>query len=66
MMEYTNSQIRALIEEHVHNAKKRNILVMRLVDGLTYQEIADQTGTSPRNVGYILAKEIAKLAKYMD
>ena len=64
-MEYTNSQIRALINEHIHKAKHREILILRLVDGLTYQEIADRTETSPRNVGYILAKEIARLSKYI-
>lgn len=39
-MEYTNSQIRALIEEYVHSARDRELLFLRFIDGLTYEQIA--------------------------
>lgn len=39
-MEYTNSQIRALIDEYIHSERDREILVYRLVHGLTYDQIA--------------------------
>lgn len=35
-MEYTNSQIRDLIREHIHSERDRKILFRRLVDGVTY------------------------------
>lgn len=41
-MEYTNSQIRALIDEYIHSVRDREILYWRLVDGLTYEQIADK------------------------
>lgn len=41
-MEYTNSQIRMLIDEYVHSARDREILCYRLIDGLTYEQIANQ------------------------
>ena len=39
-MEYTNSQIKALIMEHIHNAVDRKMVYMRLVDGLTFEKIS--------------------------
>ena len=41
-MDYTNSQIRALIEEHVHSIRDREILFDRLIDGLTYEKISEK------------------------
>lgn len=41
-MEYTNSQIRALIEEYVHSARDRELLYLRFIDGLTYEQIASR------------------------
>lgn len=43
-MEYTNSEIRLIIEEHIHNEKDRIILCRRLIDGWTYREIAEVVG----------------------
>ena len=39
-MDYTNSQIKALIMEHIHNAVDRKMVYMRLVDGLTFEKIS--------------------------
>jgi DNA-directed RNA polymerase specialized sigma24 family protein len=41
MVEYTNSMIRSIIEEHIHSEKDRTILCRRLIDGWTYREIAE-------------------------
>lgn len=41
-MEYTNSQIRGLIEEYVHSARDRELLFLRFIDGLTYEQIANR------------------------
>lgn len=41
-MEYTNSQIRALIEEYVHSIRDRELLFLRFIDGLTYEQIASR------------------------
>lgn len=34
-MEYTNSQITALIDEHIHSARDRRIMKLHYVDGLS-------------------------------
>ena len=39
-MEYTNSQIRDLIMEHVHNQVDRKMAYDRLVNGLTFEKIS--------------------------
>ena len=41
-MEYTNSQIKQLIAEHLHSERDRQILYWRLVDGLTYDQITNR------------------------
>ena len=55
-MEYTNSQIRELIAEHIHSERDRSILVKRLVDGLTYERIAEIMEMSPRQIKNIIYK----------
>ena len=40
-MEYTNSQIKALILEYIHNSVDRKAVYLRLVDGMTFEKIAE-------------------------
>lgn len=63
MRNYTNSQITALIDEHIHNIKHRRILKLRFVDGLTYEKIAEdaEVDLTPRRVASIVSKEAVKL-----
>lgn len=55
-MEYTNSRIRELIEEYIHNKRDRTILMVRLIDGLTFEQIAELVEMSPRQVRTIVHK----------
>ena len=55
-MEYTNSQIKALILEHVHSARDRKILYRRLVDGITYERLAEEFEMSVSQVKRIIYK----------
>ena len=41
-MEYTNSQIRDLIMEYIHNAVDRKMVYRRLVDGITFEKISEE------------------------
>ena len=38
--EYTNTQVKDLIMEHIHDKTDRKMLYLRLVDGDTLEEIA--------------------------
>ena len=40
-MEYTNSLIRELIAEHIHNQVDRKMVFERLVNGLTFEKISE-------------------------
>ena len=40
-MEYTNSQARELIAEHIHNSVDRKMVYERLVNGLTFEKISE-------------------------
>ena len=49
-MQYTNSEIDRLISEQIHNERNRRIMHLRLVDGLTYERIAEAVEMSPRYI----------------
>lgn len=49
-MEYTNSQIKALIQEHIHNEDDRKMLFLRLVNGKTFDQISEIVGRDVKTV----------------
>ena len=55
-MEYTNSQIRELIAEHIHNERDRSLLCRRLIDGIVIEKLAEEFELSPRQVKNIIYK----------
>ena len=54
MREYTNSEIQHIIDEWVHSKKDREILHLRLIDGLTIEELAERFDRSPRQMQRII------------
>lgn len=54
MREYTNSEIRAIIDEWIHSERERKILYRRLIDGLTIEELAEEFDRSPRQMQRII------------
>ena len=65
MMDYDNSAMALLIDERIHNAEHRAILKARLIDGKTYEKIAEDAGISPRKVGYVIAKYADRLKEIL-
>lgn len=65
MMEYTNTEISNLIDEHIHNKRDRAILKQRLVDGITYEKLAENFDMSVRQIKNIVYKSEDKLFKYL-
>lgn len=63
-MEYTNSQIKALIAEHIHSERDRDILRRRLVDGVTFERLAEEFVMSPRQIRTIVHKQESILFKH--
>lgn len=56
MTDYTTTEITALIREYVHNERNREILKRRLIDGRTYEQLAEEFDLSPRQVENIVYK----------
>ena len=55
-MEYTNTQIREIIAEHIHSERDRRILERRLIDGLTFEKLAEEQELSVSQVKRIIWK----------
>ena len=56
MIEYTNSEISLLIDEYIHSERDRNILKRRLIDGLTYEGLAEEFDLSVTQIKRIVYK----------
>lgn len=65
-MEYTNSQIKSLICEHIHSARDRKILFRRLVDGITYEQLAEEFRLSTRQVKTIVYKSEEIIFRHLN
>ena len=55
-LEYTNSRIRELIAEYIHNERDRNILCRRLIDGITFEKLAEEFDLSVRQTKTIVSR----------
>ena len=55
-MEYTNSRIRELIAEVIHSERDRKILARRLIDGVTFERLAEEQELSVSQVKRIIWK----------
>jgi len=64
-MEYTNSQIREAIAEHIHSERDRKILERRLIDGVVFEKLAEEMELSPRQVRSIVHKQEEILFKHL-
>ena len=65
MVDYTNSQISSLIDEHIHHALHRQMLKDRLIDGMTYEQIAEKHDITSRQTKNIIYKSMDRLIKYL-
>ena len=66
MRDYSNSQIESLINEYVHNARNRDILKRRLIDGVCFEPLAEEFDLSVRQVKNIVYKEADKIFALME
>ena len=55
-MEYTNSQIREIIAEYIHSERDRKILARRLIDGVTFEKLAEEQEMSVSQIKRIVWK----------
>ena len=64
-MEYSNSQIRDLIREYIHSERDRKLLFRRLVDGVTFEKLAEEFELSPKQTRNIVHKNEQILFKHI-
>ena len=60
-MQYTNSEIDRLISEQIHSERNRHIMKMKLIDGYTYEKIAEIVQMSPRYVRALVKRLTERL-----
>lgn len=65
MIDYTNSQISKLIDEHIHSERDRAILKRRLIDGICFEPLAEEFNLSVQRVKAIVYKSQNKLFKHL-
>ena len=56
MREYTNTEIAAIIDEHIHSARDRAILKARYIDGLCFEPLAEKFDISVSQAKRIIYK----------
>ena len=64
-MEYTNSRIREIIGEYIHSERDREILCRRLIDGITYERLAEEFELSVRCVKTVVYKGQNQIFKHL-
>jgi len=65
MIEYTNSQIKDLIREHIHSERDRRLLFRRLVDGITFERLSEEFSLSPKQARNIVHKQEEILFRHL-
>ena len=56
-MEYSNSRIREIIGEYIHDEKHRRLMVRRLIDNITIDCLAEEFELSVSQVKRIIWKD---------
>ena len=65
-MEYSNSQIEFAIAEFIHSERDRSILRRRLIDGITFEKLAEEQEMSVRQIKNIVRKSESILFSYLE
>lgn len=64
-MELSRSQYEALIDEWIFNERDRAIMKRRILDGITFDNLAEEFGMSVRGVKYAVDRNRAILIQHM-
>lgn len=63
--EYSNSDIDHYIDEYIHSERNRRILKRKLIDGITYEALAEEFDLSVTSVKKIVLKGMDTLLKFI-
>lgn len=56
MKQYSNSRLREIVGEHIHNERDRKILIRKYCDGLTFEQLAEEFDLSVSQIKRIIYK----------
>ena len=65
MRDYSRTELTEAIDEWILNHKHRDILKSRLIDGLTYDELAEKYVMSPRQLKRIVYRTQETLFRHL-
>lgn len=64
-MDYSNSQISAVIDEWIHSERDRAIMKRRLIDGICYEPLSEEFDLSVAQVKRIVYKCEDKIFRHL-
>ena len=56
-MEYSNNQVRRIIEDFIHSERDRKILMRRFIDGISFEKLAEEQEMSVRQIKNIVYRD---------
>jgi hypothetical protein len=65
MIDYTNSEIAEVIDEHIHSERDRAILKRRLIDGICFEPLSEEFQLSVRQIKTIVYRGQEKVFSKM-
>lgn len=65
MRDYSRTELTEAIEEWILNQKHREVLKSRLIDGLTFEALAEMYDMSPRQIKRIVYKAQETLFRHI-
>lgn len=63
---YFNKDVEYYIEQVIHSQRDRNVLKRKLIDGLTFSELADEFNLSEDAVKKIVYKGAKEIFRYIE
>ena len=65
-MEYSNSRVREIIGEYIHDEKHRRIMERRLIDNVTIERLAEEQDISVSQIKRIIWKDSAVIFRHLE
>ena len=65
-MEYSNSRIREIIDEYIHDEKHRSLMKRRLIDNITIDRLAEEFDLSVSQVKRIIWKDSVIIFRHLE
>ena len=65
-MEYSNSRIREIIGEYIHDEKHRSLMQRRLIDNVTIDRLSEEFDLSVSQVKRIIWKDSEIIFRHLD